>query len=174
VQYVWGIWFAVILAIGFTAIYVHRIASETRHMAEALATTQGILTREHRLAAVGGLAAAAAHELGTALATIALGAKELKREGPEDNAVPGGGAPISSQAHSCREILGRLSMRPEEGDEHATRTPLRALLDEVISPHRDFGIAIVLELESSGAEPIVERRPELRHGLGNIIENAVD
>ena len=174
VQYVWGIWFAVMLAIGFTAAYVHRIARETRHMAEALETTQGILTREHRLAALGGLAAAAAHELGTPLATIALVAKELQREIPEDSPIAEDIELVVSQAQRCREILGRLSMRPEEGDEHATRTPLRALLDEVVTPHRDFGIAITLELESKGAEPIVERRPELRHGLGNIIENAVD
>lgn len=173
-EYVWGIWFAVVLAIGFTAVYVHRIARETRNMAEALAATQGILTREHRLAALGGLAAAAAHELGTPLATIALVAKELKREVPEDSPIAEDVELITSQAQRCREILGRLSMRPEEGDEHATRTPLRALLDEVIAPHRDFGIAIEVDLQAGGGEPIVERRPELRHGLGNIIENAVD
>jgi two-component system sensor histidine kinase RegB len=174
IQYVWGIWFAVVLAIGFTAIYAHRIASETRHMAEALAATQAILTREHRLAALGGLAAAAAHELGTPLATIALVAKELKREVPEDSPIAEDVELITSQAQRCREILSRLSMRPEEGDEHASRTPLRALLDEVMEPHRDFGIALDLVLESRGTEPIVERKPELRHGLGNIIENAVD
>ena len=174
VQYVWGIWFAVVLAIGFTAVYVHRIASETRHMAEALATTQGILTREHRLAALGGLAAAAAHELGTPLATISLVAKELKREVSSDSPIAEDIELISSQAQRCREILGKLSMRPEEGDEHAARTPLRALLNEAIEPHRDFGIAVEVRLETTGADPIVERKPELRHGLGNIIENAVD
>jgi two-component system sensor histidine kinase RegB len=139
-----------------------------------LAATQAILTREHRLAALGGLAAAAAHELGTPLATIALVAKELKREVPEDSPIAEDVELITSQAQRCREILSRLSMRPEEGDEHASRTPLRALLDEVMEPHRDFGIALDLVLESRGTEPIVERKPELRHGLGNIIENAVD
>jgi two-component system sensor histidine kinase RegB len=174
-EYVWGIWVAHVLAIGFTAVYIRRIAMEARHMSEALAATQGILTREHRLASLGGLAAAAAHELGTPLATIALVVKELAREVPPDSPFSEDIALLSSQAQRCREILSRLSKRPEESDSHATRMPLRALLEEVIAPHRDFGIAVLVEVDvGTSPEPIVERRAELLHGLGNIIENAVD
>jgi two-component system sensor histidine kinase RegB len=174
-EYVWGIWVAHVLAIGFTATYIRRIAMEARHMSEALAATQGILTREHRLASLGGLAAAAAHELGTPLATIALVAKELQRDTPEDSPIAEDIALLASQAQRCREILSRLSMRPEESDSHATQMPLRALLDEIIAPHRDFGIAVLLEVEVGGlTEPIIERRAELLHGLGNVVENAVD
>lgn len=175
VKYVWGIWSALVLAIGFIAVYAHRIASETRHMAEALAATQGILTREHRLAALGGLAAAAAHELGTPLGTIVVVAKELQREISEDSPLAEDIDLIVSQAQRCREILGRLSRRPEEGDAHAARTPLLALLEEISAPHRDFGIEIAIDLPKKGAaELMVERQPELLHGLGNIVENAVD
>jgi two-component system sensor histidine kinase RegB len=174
-EYVWGIWVAHVLAIGFSAVYIRRIATEARHMSEALAATQGILTREHRLAALGGLAAAAAHELGTPLATIALVAKELVHEVPPDSPLAEDVALLMSQAQRCREILSRLSMRPEESDTHATRMPLRALLDEIIAPHRDFGIAVLTEVDvSTSPEPVIDRRPELLHGLGNIIENAVD
>jgi len=174
-EYVWGIWVAHVLAIGFSAIYIRRIATEARHMSEALAATQGILTREHRLAALGGLAAAAAHELGTPLATIALVAKELAHTIPPDSPMAEDVELLTSQAQRCREILGRLSRRPEESDTHAARMPLRALLDEVIEPNREFGIAILVEIDVNATpEPIIERRPELLHGLGNIVENAVD
>jgi len=78
--YVWGMWGALVSGIVFTALYVQRVARETREMAEALAAAELALARQQQLYALDGLAAAAAHELGTPLATIAVVAKELRRE----------------------------------------------------------------------------------------------
>ena len=66
-----GIWAALVIGIGFTSVYAWRIASENARMAAGFAATQLALSREHRLASIGALATAAAHELGTPLGTDA-------------------------------------------------------------------------------------------------------
>ena len=78
--YVAGMWIAILCGTAFSAIYARRMAEEAQMMSLALNATEMVLAREQRLSALDGLAAAAAHELGTPLATIALVAKELKRE----------------------------------------------------------------------------------------------
>ena len=81
-----GIWAALVIGIGFTSVYAWRIASESARMSAGLAATQLALSREHRLASLGALATAAAHELGTPLGTIAVVARELERALPENSA----------------------------------------------------------------------------------------
>ena len=78
--YVLGIWAAVVSGILFIGFYSWRTAEEARRMAEALAAAELVLAREQKLSALDGLAAAAAHGLGTPLATIAVVAKELLRD----------------------------------------------------------------------------------------------
>jgi two-component system sensor histidine kinase RegB len=77
-------------------------------MSSALTAAELVLAREQRLSALDGLAAAAAHELGTPLATIALVAKELKRELPEKGPHTEDIDLLISQTGRCREILSRL------------------------------------------------------------------
>jgi two-component system, sensor histidine kinase RegB len=81
---------------------------------------------------------------------------------------------LREQAQRCREILGKLAELPSEGMPF-DRTPLSALIEEVVAPHRHFGIEIdvVLPPERAG-EPIAPRNPALLYGLGNLVENAVD
>ncbi|MFP4003824.1 MAG: sensor histidine kinase, partial [Alphaproteobacteria bacterium] len=78
--YVAGVWVALTIGLLFTALYAWRISRETERMRAAMDATSQVLAREQRLAALGALAAAAAHELGTPLATIALVARELERD----------------------------------------------------------------------------------------------
>jgi len=179
--YVGGMWSALVLGLGFTAAYAWRIATEAARMSAALEATRAALARENRLAALGGLAAAAAHELGTPLATIALVAKELEREVDPDSPFAEDVKLLRSQAVRCREILGELSRRPGEGDAMTSHATLGALLEEIITPHREFGVAVEIEmpgrsLEESekDPEPKLWRQPEIIHGLGNLVENAVD
>jgi two-component system sensor histidine kinase RegB len=175
VTYVVGLWSALVLGIGFTSVYAWRIATEAKRMSDALAATQAVLAREQRMSAVGGLAAAAAHELGTPLATIALVAKELKRTLPNKGPLAEDVTLLGSQVERCREILRRLSVRPEESEGALGEAAIGAVLDEVITPHRGFGITIEFSLAHDNAQqPLVRRSPELLHGLGNLIENAVD
>ncbi|HEX2760540.1 MAG TPA: ActS/PrrB/RegB family redox-sensitive histidine kinase [Rhizomicrobium sp.] len=175
-----GIWTALMIGIGFTSVYAWRIASESARMSAGLAATQLALSREHRLAALGALATAAAHELGTPLGTIAVVARELERALPENSTEIEDVRLLRAQAERCRAIIARLA-NPEEAMLGSTaRLPLGALLDDIAAPHRGEDLEIRVTVNppaGSGndhAVPQVWRAPELLHGLGNIIENAAD
>jgi len=173
--YIAGVWIALTLGIGFCLIYAWRTAEEARLMQTALAATQSALEREQRLSDLGALAAAAAHELGTPLGTIAVVARELERDMPAGSAWSEDVKLLRSQAERCREILTRLSQQGTGADENtvAQRLPLAALIDEIAEPHRGFGIDVNVHANGSGALVVV-RNPEVVHGIGNLIENAVD
>src|SRR5262249_12258454 len=125
------------------------------------------------LSDLGALAAAAAHELGTPLGTIAVVARELERDMPAKSQWIEDVRLLRSQAERCREILSRLSQQNTEEDTIAQRLPLVALTDEMAEPHRGFGIDIDVVAKTAGALSVT-RSPEIVHGLGNLIENAVD
>ncbi|MGN6142117.1 MAG: ActS/PrrB/RegB family redox-sensitive histidine kinase [Mesorhizobium sp.] len=173
--YVAGMWMAVFSSIAFTAIYAFRVAQEARLLANALAATELVLQREQHLSALDGLAAAAAHELGTPLATITLVAREMEKALGDDPRYRDDVTLLRSQVDRCREILKRLTSLSSAGEEHLARLPLTSLVEEVTAPHRDFGIAIRLKAdESVGPEPVGRRNPGVLYGLGNLVENAVD
>ena len=170
-----GLWIAVVSTIAFTAVYAWRVAEEARQLANALTATELVLQREQHLSALDGLAAAAAHELGTPLATIALVAREMERALGKDSKFHEDVTLLRSQSERCRQILQRLTSLSSSGEEHLARMPLSSLIEEVVAPHRDFGIAIKLEnTDRKGPEPIARRNAGVIYGLGNLIENAVD
>ncbi len=132
-----------------------------------------MLAREQHLSALDGLAAAAAHELGTPLATIALVARELERAlrpGPHDDDL----ALLREQVDRCRDILKTLTSL-DEGDAPYERMAMRHMLEEIVAPHRHFGVELDVVAEGEPAiEPFWVRSPSVLYGLGNLIENAVD
>lgn len=174
--YRFGMGLALVTGVVFTAAYAWRVATDAEKLELALATTQDVLQREQRLAALGGLAAAAAHELGTPLATIQVVAKELLRASPPDSPAAEDAALILQQSERCRGILQRLSQRPEQGDKLYADVGLKALLEEVIEPHRGFDLEFeVAVLTPPGrTAPRVKRLPEIIHGLSTLVENAAD
>ncbi len=170
--YVVGVWTALSLALGFIGIYAWRVAEEGRQLSEALAATELVLAREQHISALDGLAAAAAHELGTPLATIRLVARELERavpDGPTKDDV----VLLREQVDRCREILQKLTSLHEEDAPHEHMT-IRHLIEDVVSPHREFGVAIEILANGTGKEPALRRNPGVLYGLGNLVENAVD
>ncbi|MEJ1967763.1 MAG: ActS/PrrB/RegB family redox-sensitive histidine kinase [Rhizomicrobium sp.] len=172
-----GIWASLVIGIGFTSIYAWRIASEGARMSAGLAATQLALSREHRLASLGALATAAAHELGTPLGTIAVVARELERALPPGSSEMSDAQLLREQAERCRAILARLANPEEALLGETARLPLGAFLEDIVEPYRgeDLRITIALTPDVVGmAPPQVWRAPELLHGLGNIIENAAD
>ncbi len=173
-----GVWVALSFSVAFFAAYAHRIAVESAQMRSALAATQLVLAREERLAALGGLAAAAAHELGTPLATIQLTAKEMQRELTDNPDMEEDAALLVSQAERCRDILGRLSRHGDAGDAVHDRLSVDALLREAAAPFLDLSGGPQFRIETTStdgaAEPTLQRRPEVIFGLRNFIENAAD
>lgn len=175
--YLAGVWFSLVLGIGFTSGYAWRIASEGARMSAGLAATQLALAREQRLSTIGALATAAAHELGTPLGTIAVVAHELERSLPPGSPEAQDARLLRGQAERCRMILMKLA-RPDEPMLGGTaRLPICALLDDIADEYRDEELEIVISAHPADRDepqPQVWRAPELLHGLGNIIENAAD
>ncbi|MEJ0058871.1 MAG: ActS/PrrB/RegB family redox-sensitive histidine kinase [Terricaulis sp.] len=163
---------AVLVGLGFTSVYAWRVAAEEERLNIALAAVQAVLAREQKLSALGALAAAAAHELGTPLATIHLVAKEMARELAEGDPRAEDAALLVSQSERCRSILAQLSARREETDAMHARAPIKALLEEIAAPHEGLGAEISISAEGAGPLEII-RMPEIIHALGAIVENAV-
>jgi two-component system sensor histidine kinase RegB len=177
VTYTAGMWVAVLCGTAFSAFYARRLAEEARQMSAALSATEMVLAREQRLSALDGLAAAAAHELGTPLGTISVVAKELKRESGLTGAHGEDLDLLISQTARCREILSRLSDREQATDIIFGQIKLSALLEDLVAPLRgpDMAISIACTAEQLDAtEPVFRRNPAISYGLGNILENAAD
>jgi two-component system, sensor histidine kinase RegB len=180
--YVMGVWAAVVSGILFIGFYSWRTAEEARRMARALAAAEMVLAREQKLSALDGLAAAAAHGLGTPLATIAVVTKELMRDAQSNDPHYEDLVLLRAQAERCRDILAELAGRGEQQDLMVSRLPLSHLVEEVVAPHRLLGVPIEVTIGpardgSAGVptqEPVTERNPGMLYGLGNLVENAVD
>jgi len=176
--FVIGTWIAIVAGMTFTAIYAYRLADESRMQSNALMATEVILQREQYLSSLDGLAAAAAHELGTPLSTIALVAKEMSRELPKDSPLAEDALLLRSQAARCRDILQKLTSLSDQGGDHIGYLSFASLIDEVADPHRNFGIEITARFENRMKtplkHPVFVRNPATMYGLGNLMENAVD
>jgi two-component system sensor histidine kinase RegB len=169
-----GMWLSLLLALGFIGVYAWQLTEEARQMVDALAATELVLAGEQHLSQLDGLAAAAAHELGTPLSTISVIATELEREIAPDSPHADDVRLLREQAQRCRGILGKLTQL-SSSTEPFDRMALSALIEETVSPHRNFGVAIEVALTPrDAAEPIGGRNPAVLHGLGNLVENAVD
>lgn len=170
-----GIWCAIVSMMVFAAFYAYRVSMEATLLADALAATELVLEREKHLSQLDGLAAAAAHELGTPLATISVVAKEMERELAGDERFGEDVALLRSQSERCRDILRRLTSLSADNEAHMRRLPLSSLIEEVMAPHRQFGIDLVLvEKGEKAQEPVGNRNAGILYGLGNLVENAVD
>ena len=175
--FAFGFWLGTIIGIVFLGLYSWRVATEVRSMSEALLATQMALAREQKLTDLGGVVAAAAHELGTPLATIKLVSSELLDELKDHPELAEDVALIRDQANRCRDILRSMG-RAGKDDLHLRRAPMAALLREAAEPHLDRGKEIVFALGPGPGgderQPSLTRQPEIIHGLRNLIQNAVD
>jgi two-component system, sensor histidine kinase RegB len=132
-----------------------------------------VLTREQHLSQLDGLAAAAAHELGTPLSTITVVIREIERALEANSPYAEDVKLLREQAQRCREILAKITELPT--GEPFDRIQLSALIEEAVAPHRNFGVSVgVTYPPDRSDEPAGARNPAIRYGLGNLIENAVD
>jgi two-component system, sensor histidine kinase RegB len=166
---------ATLTGMAFTCGYAWRVAVQAARMELALNYTQTVLSREQRLSALGGLAAAAAHELGTPLATISIVAKEMVRE-IGAGALRDDAELLVSQAERCREILHRLTEEPDTDDAVHARMTLLQLVNEVIEPHLETPVRVeaVVAGPPGMRQPEIRRMAEVLHAMTSLVENAVD
>ena len=170
-----GVWAALVLSAAFIGLYAGRVADEARKLAHALSATELVLERAHHLTQLDGLAAAAAHELGTPLATITLIAGELQKIAP--SAAPQMNddlALLAQEARRCREILRKLQSLKTDEAHVLNRLRIGTLIEEAVEPMRDPDVEIVVKKEGDAPEPVCLRNPGILYGLGNLVENAVD
>jgi len=172
-----GFWLSIVIGILFLGLYSRRVATEIRSMSEALLATQMALAREQKLTDLGGVVAAAAHELGTPLATIKLVSSELMAELQGQPALLEDARLIGEQADRCRDILRDMG-RAGKDDLHLRQAPLSAALREAAEPHMARGKRVDFSFVpvdgSPDRQPTILRRPEIIHGLRNLVQNAVD
>src|SRR5690348_12552298 len=161
--YMFGVWLSILLAIGFIGVYAWQIAEESHQLSDALASTELVLAREQHLSQLDGLAAAAAHELGTPLSTISVIAKELENAIPAEAPHGDDVRLLREQATRCRDILAKLTELSASGAPF-DHVPLAAILEEVVAPHRNFGVEIDVTLPA-GAPPMAARNPAVLYGL---------
>jgi two-component system sensor histidine kinase RegB len=171
-----AVWVALSVAIGFIAVYGSMAAREATALSEAYAAMQLALAREQKAAALGALAAAAAHELGSPLSTIAVIARELERHCPADEALREDVALLRSESARCQDILARIATRPADAGEPPGPVPLTAVLEETARAYVSDDLRVdirVLPLEERGEQPpLVEPDAGLRQGLAMLIQNA--
>lgn len=174
-----GMWASLVIGIVFVASYARRITADTLAMSQALSATQMALAREQQLTALGGVVAAAAHELGTPLATIKLVSTELAEELQDQPELLEDVKLISSQSERCREILRDMG-RGGRDDTLVRHAPLSAVISEAAEPHMERGKSVILRIDgiandlSTPDQPLIPRQPEIIHGVRNLIQNAVD
>ncbi|TCP40309.1 sensor histidine kinase RegB [Rhodovulum marinum] len=175
--FLFGFWAAIVIGISFLGLYADRVTSEMNKMSDALLATQMALAREQKLTDLGGVVAAAAHELGTPLATIKLVSSEMIDELADRPELREDMELIRDQADRCRDIMRSMG-RAGKDDLHMRTAPLEAIVEEAAEPHLNRGKELIFTSEPihGGAPrmPVVYRRPEIIHGLRNLIQNAVD
>lgn len=174
--FIFGSWAGIVVGIAFLGVYAWKVTSEIHTMSEALLATQMALGREQKLTDLGGVVAAAAHELGTPLATIKLVSAELVDDLSDFEDLRADAQLIHEQADRCRDILRSMG-RSGKNDLHLQMAPLQAVIEEAADPHMDRGKKVIIEATSGETElnqPHVFRHPEMIHGLRNLVQNAVD
>ena len=174
--YIFGLALALCTAIVFLAIYSQRLAIESSQRNEAFNVLQQIFLREQELKSLGGLAAAAAHELGTPLNTISLVAKELKKELGSNKKFNQDLDLLISQSQRCGEILKQISRNPhtEKVDKFLDKASFKIIVHEIIDSFKDLSKKkIIINEEEYKKDYLITKKIEIIYSLKNIIDNAL-
>ncbi len=170
--YRFGVWSALVISMLFLAAYAWRVSAEARRRQRALVATQAALARAQQLSAVGGLAAAAAHELGSPLGTIRLVASDLERQLGNDPDFGDDVRLLKQEAAHCGDILKTISAQQPTGG-HFTDASLEVILHEASRPHETGAVRFQIEIGAAEKTYRLSRSPELLNALENFIANAV-
>ena len=169
-----GIVISIFIGLIFLSYFGIRFSGETKKRSEALNKLQEVIAKEYELESLGGQAAAAAHSLGTPLATISVVAKELKKEIGDDTEISKDIDLLISQTKRCSEILKQISKKQIEEDIFLSSIKFEDLILEIIDSFKETSSKeIYLEADNDQNKIKIQRTPEIIYGLRNFIGNAV-
>ena len=169
-----GVLIAILIGLIFLSYFGIRFAGETKKRSEALNKLQEVISKEYELESLGGQAAAAAHSLGTPLATISVVAKELKKEIGDNKDFSKDIDLLISQSKRCSEILKKISKKQMKEDIFLSYIKFEDLLDEIIISFKETSSKkINLIIGNDKNKIAIQRTPEIIYGLRNFIGNAV-
>ena len=169
-----GIIISILIGLIFLSYFGIRFSGESKKRSEALNKLQEVISKEYELESLGGQAAAAAHSLGTPLATISVVAKELKKEIGNDKDFSKDIDLLVSQTKRCSEILKQISKKQIEEDIFLSSIKFEDLLEEIINSFKETSSKkISLETEDDQNKIAIQRTPEIIYGLRNFVGNAV-
>ena len=172
--YTIGILISILIGLIFLSYFGIRFAGETKKRSEALNKLQEVISKEYELESLGGQAAAAAHSLGTPLATISVVAKELKKEIGNNKEYSKDIDLLISQTKRCSEILKKISKKQIEEDNFLSSIKFEDLLQEIIDSFKETSSKkIDLIVEEDANKIAIRRTPEIIYGLRNFIGNAI-
>jgi two-component system, sensor histidine kinase RegB len=176
--YLLGVWTALAIGILFFAAYTWRVAQAARELSDGLFATQQALAREQRLSAMGTIAAAAAHELGSPLGTIAVVSRELSRDLPVDSPLSEDIALLRTETDRCRDILAALAHNPEEDEAPFSAVPVSAVVENAAIRHQPETLVVDFDAKPMSEndltlEPRIRSAPEIIHGIGSLAQNAM-
>jgi two-component system sensor histidine kinase RegB len=172
--YLEGILISIIIGLIFLSYFGIRFSGETKKRTEASEKLKQVMAREYQLDSLGGLAAAAAHSLGTPLATILVVAKELKKELGDRSKHSKDLDLLVSQSKRCSDILRRISRKEIEDDQFINIVKVEDLLEEIIISFKETSNVKIDLISNEDSNKInIKREPELVYGLRNFIGNAV-
>jgi len=172
--YLAGALVSIIIGLVFLSYFGIRFSGETKKRSEALDKLQKVMAKEYELDSLGGQAAAAAHSLGTPLATISVVAKELKKEIGDRSKHSKDLDLLISQAKRCSDILKQISKKEIIEDQFINLTKVEDLLEEIIISFEETSDKKIILLENEDKNKInIKRSPEVVYGLRNFIGNAI-
>ena len=172
--YLIGIIISISIGLIFLSYFGIRFSGETKKRSEALNELQQTLSKEYELESLGGQAAAAAHSLGTPLATITVVAKELRKEIGESSRHTKDLDLLISQTKRCSEILKQISKKEITEDKFFSFTEFEILLSEIIESFKETSnknIELFSSEDNNSCK--IKRSPEIIYGLRNFIGNAI-
>ena len=170
-----GIIISILIGLIFLSYFGIRFSGEKKKTdLKLLNKLQEVIYKEYELESLGGQAAAAAHSLGTPLATISVVAKELKKEIGDNNELSKDIDLLISQSKRCSEILKQISKKQIEEDKFFSSTKLEDLLEEIINSFKETSSKEIILVSDNDKNKIdIQRSPEMIYGLRNFIGNAI-
>lgn len=175
--HLYGMWIAFVAAALLITFFIGEVSEAMRRHERRSLDLQIKLARHEKLAAVGTLAAGAAHEMGTPLATVAVVAKDLERYAQQvvhDLNLATDAATIRAEVDRCATILRAMSMQGAElTGESPSRIKIRALFEDLLLslPPANRDLVTTLAAEEVEACLPVETTRQI---LSALVKNALD